>query len=72
VQHNRTDRDHVIKTVQTIGAVNRNFAGVVLNNVDMDRTYHKDYYYAGYYYEEDGAKQKRSRRKGVEHEAKAG
>jgi len=72
VQHNRTDRDHVIKTVQTIGAVNRNFAGVVLNNVDMDRTYHKDYYYAGYYYEEDGAKEKRSRRKGVEHKAKAG
>jgi capsular exopolysaccharide synthesis family protein len=72
VQHNQTDRDHVIKTVQTLGAVNENFAGVVLNNVDMDRTYHKDYYYAGYYYEEDGSKEKRFRRKGVEHKAQVG
>jgi capsular exopolysaccharide synthesis family protein len=72
VQHNQTDRDHVIKTVQTLGAVNENFAGVVLNNVDMDRTYHKDYYYAGYYYEEEGSKGKRFRRKGVEHKAQVG
>ncbi len=70
VQHNATDRDHVVKTVQAIGAVNPNFAGVVLNNVDLDRAYHKDYYYAGYYYEEDGTRERRFRRK-AEEEPKA-
>lgn len=72
VQHNTTDRDHIVKTVQQIGSVNPSFAGVVLNNVDMDRTYHKDYYYAGYYYEEHGTKEKRFRRKSVEHKAQVG
>jgi capsular exopolysaccharide synthesis family protein len=72
VQHNSTDRDHILKTVHQIAGVNPNFAGVVLNNVDMDRTYHKDYYYAGYYYEEDGTKAKRFRRKSVERKAQVG
>jgi capsular exopolysaccharide synthesis family protein len=72
VQHNTTDRDHIVKTVQQISTVNPSFAGVVLNNVDMDRTYHKDYYYAGYYYEEAGTKEKRFRRKNVEHKAQVG
>jgi capsular exopolysaccharide synthesis family protein len=73
VQHNSTDRDHIMKTVQQLGGVNPNFAGVVLNNVDMDRTYHKDYYYASYYYEdEEGRKEKRSRRKSVERKAQVG
>jgi capsular exopolysaccharide synthesis family protein len=72
VQHNSTDRDHVIKTVQGLSSVNRSFAGVVLNNVDLDRAYHKDYYYAGYYYEEHQGKTKRSRRKGVERKAQVG
>jgi capsular exopolysaccharide synthesis family protein len=71
VKHNSTDRDHVIKTVQTISSVNGSFAGVVLNNVNFDRTYHKDYYYAGYYYEESEGKTKRTRRK-VEPKAQAG
>ncbi len=38
----------------------------VLNNVDFDRAYHKDYYYAGYYYaDETRAGRKKSAKKGV-------
>jgi capsular exopolysaccharide synthesis family protein len=72
VRHNSTDRDHIVKTVQQIGSVNANFAGVVLNNVDLDRTYHKDYYYAGYYYEDQDTKEKRFRRKNVQRKVQAG
>ena len=73
VQHNSTDRDHVVKTVQHLRAVNSNFAGVVLNNVDIDRAYPKDYYYAGYYYESgDERKGRRFKKKSVEPEAQVG
>lgn len=72
VSHNSTDRDHVVKTVQQLRAVDANLAGVVLNKVDMDRSHNKDYYYAGYYYEEDGEKEKRFRRKSVEKKAQVG
>lgn len=70
VQHNRTDRDLVVKTVQQLRGVNPSVAGVVLNNVNLDRAYGKDYYYAGYYYQsadESAAGKKRAERK-----AKAG
>jgi capsular exopolysaccharide synthesis family protein len=72
VQHNQTDRDLVAKTMQRLRAVNAVVAGAVLNNVDMDRTYHKDYYYAGYYYtDEDGDKRTKKRGR-VEAKAKVG
>jgi len=73
VQHNATDRDHVVKTVHQMRSVNPNFAGVVLNNVDIDRAYSKDYYYAGYYYEsgEEG-KGRRFKKKNVERKAQVG
>ena len=70
VQHNATDRDHVVKTLQQLRSVNAELAGVVLNNVDLDRAYHKDYYYAGYYYEEEG--EKKPRKRGLERKAKVG
>ncbi len=63
IQHNATDRDHVIKTVQQLRAVNSEIPGIVLNNVDLERAYRKDYYYAGYYYsEEDTRRRPRKRR----------
>jgi capsular exopolysaccharide synthesis family protein len=65
VKHNATDRDHVIKTVNGLRAVNPDLPGIVLNHVDLDRAYHKDYYYAGYYYSEED-KPARTRRRGVE------
>ena len=67
VQHYRTDRDMVRKTLQRLQAIQTPIVGAVLNNVDFDRAYHKDYYYAGYYYaQEDGAaKRKKSAKKGL-------
>jgi capsular exopolysaccharide synthesis family protein len=61
VQHYRTDRDIVRKTVQRLQTVQTPIVGAVLNNVDFDRAYHKDYYYAGYYYSEDDDTTKRRR-----------
>ena len=63
VQHNKTDRDMVSKAVQRLRAVNPVIAGAVLNNVDIERAYHKDYYYAGYYYSEDESTESRKRKK---------
>jgi len=38
-------------------------AGAVLNNVDLERTYNKDYFHAGaYYYVEDDERKTRKRR----------
>ena len=71
VRHNSTDRDHVVKTFRQLRAIEGKVAGVVLNHVDMDRTYSKDYYYAGYYYEDEDGK-KRSRKRGVERKAQVG
>jgi len=54
VRHNHTDRDIVARAVEQLRRVGANLAGVVLNNVDLDRAYGKDYYYAGYYYADGG------------------
>jgi capsular exopolysaccharide synthesis family protein len=66
VRHNATDRDLVIKTFQQLRAFNGNVVGVVLNNVDLGRAYHKDYYYAGYYYEDDAEQPSSKRREARE------
>lgn len=72
VQHNRTDRDLVVKTLRRLHGVNPAVAGAVLNNVDIDRTYHKDYYYAGYYYYGEDEEGKKSRRRSGKSEPTAG
>jgi len=54
VRHNQTDRDMVARTLQALRRVGANVVGVVLNNVDLDRAYGKEYAYAGYYYAEGG------------------
>jgi capsular exopolysaccharide synthesis family protein len=72
VQHNKTDRDIVAKTVQKLHAVNPIIAGSVLNNVDLDRAYGRDYYYAGYYYDDGTRRSKKKKKRKVEPEAKAG
>jgi capsular exopolysaccharide synthesis family protein len=72
VRHARTDRDLVVKTAQRLQAVNPVIAGVVLNGVDLQRAYHKDYYYAGaYYYSEEGDR-KSVRKRRVESKANVG
>ncbi len=67
VQHYRTDRDMVRKTLQRLQAIQTPIVGAVLNNVDLDRAYHKDYYYAGYYYADDTrtSGRKKGAKKGV-------
>lgn len=69
VKHNSTDRDLVYKSLQRLKSFNEHVVGAVLNNVDLDRTYNRDYYYAGYYYEEraqeDEKKKSRSRKSRV-------
>ena len=72
VQHNRTDRDLVGKSVERIRAVQPAIAGAVLNNVDIDRAYNKDYYYAGYYYLSDEEKKSTRKKRRVENEANVG
>jgi succinoglycan biosynthesis transport protein ExoP len=52
IRHNHTDRDVVARTLQQLRRVGANVAGVILNNVDLDRAYGKEYAYAGYYYAE--------------------
>lgn len=52
IRHNHTDRDLVSRTLQQLRRVGANVAGVILNNVDLDRAYGKEYAYAGYYYAE--------------------
>ena len=69
VRHNHTDRDIVARTVQQLQRVGANLAGVVLNNVSVDRAFAKDYYY----YSADGASEGRaSKRKATSGEAGAG
>ena len=56
--------------VSQIVTVNPAVVGAVLNNVDLERAYDKDYYYAGYYFE-DGEKRPRKKAR-VEREAQVG
>ena len=63
IRHNHTDRDLVTRTVQQLRRVGANIAGVVLNNVDLDRAYGKEYAYAGYYYAEGAKVTKRGKSK---------
>jgi Mrp family chromosome partitioning ATPase len=53
VRYNHADRDLTARVAQQLRNVNATIAGVVLNDVDVDRASHKDYYYAGYYYSSD-------------------
>jgi len=71
VRHARTDRDLVIKTLHRLRAVNPVVVGAVLNAVDLERAYHKDYYYAGAYYYEEGDK-KSARKRRLESKANVG
>jgi capsular exopolysaccharide synthesis family protein len=72
VRHARTDRDVVSKTLSRLRAVNPTVVGAVLNAVDLERAYHKDYYYAGaYYYSEDGERRS-ARKRRVESKANVG
>lgn len=50
VKHNENDKDLIRRCVADLRKINANVIGAVLNNIDMDRSDFKDYYYVGYYY----------------------
>jgi capsular exopolysaccharide synthesis family protein len=62
IQHNQADRDMVGRSIGQFRKVGANLAGVILNNVDIERAYKKDYYYAGYYYYGADGRKKRGKR----------
>ena len=63
IRHNHTDRDLVRRTLQQLRRVGANVAGVILNNVDFDRAYGKEYAYAGYHYADGGNDTRRRKSK---------
>ena len=63
VRHNHTDKDLVARTVEQLRRVGANLAGVVLNNVSLDGRFSRDYYYAGYYLQTEGAGERKRRKK---------
>jgi len=68
VKHNESDRDMIRRCIQSIRNVNPHVIGAVLNNIDIEKSYSKDYYYQGYYYYsgEDASKKKKKRSRSSE------
>ncbi len=70
IRHNENDKELIKRSIYQIKQVKGNVIGAVLNSVDIERAYYKDYYYAGYYYyTEDKDKKKRRVRKTKENES---
>jgi len=63
IKHNENDKDLIKRCVASLRKVNGNVIGAVLNNVDLERSHYKDYYYVGYYYYGDSSSGKGKRRK---------
>ncbi len=53
VKQNQNDRSLVRRSLKRLHDVNAHVIGAILNNVDLAKSSHRDYYYAGYYYESD-------------------
>jgi capsular exopolysaccharide synthesis family protein len=64
VRHNVNDKEMIRRCVSSVRKINPNVIGAVLNNVDLDRSHYKDYYYVGYYYYGDSASRKGRKRRG--------
>ncbi|HKQ97353.1 MAG TPA: polysaccharide biosynthesis tyrosine autokinase [Candidatus Polarisedimenticolia bacterium] len=62
IKHNETDKDLIRRCLLNLRRVNPNIIGAVLNNIDLDRSHYKDYYYVGYYYYGEGTGKKGGRR----------
>jgi polysaccharide biosynthesis transport protein len=50
IKHNENDKELIRRCIANVRKVNPNVIGAVLNNVDLERSHYKDYYYVGYYY----------------------
>ncbi len=63
IKHNENDKDLIKRCVTNVKKVNGNVIGAVLNNVDLERSHYKDYYYVGYYYYGETGSRKGRKRK---------
>ncbi len=69
IRHNENDKELIKRSIYQIKQVNGNIVGAILNSVDIEKAYYKDYYYAGYYYyQEDGGKKRRKEKEKAEKE----
>ena len=59
MRHDQTDKEVIRRALQRLRNVGSNIVGAVLNDVDMSKSYNRDYYYGrfyyGSYYGEEGA-----------------
>lgn len=62
VKHNESEREMIRRCLQNIRNVNPHVIGAILNDVDIEKSYSKDYYYTGYYYY-SGESDKKGKRK---------
>jgi Mrp family chromosome partitioning ATPase len=53
VKQNQHDRELVRRTLKRLRDINANIIGAILNNVDVAKSSHRDYYYSGYYNSDD-------------------
>jgi capsular exopolysaccharide synthesis family protein len=65
IRHRQTDRELIRRAVEAIRAVNPHVIGAVMNDVDLDRTHYRDYYYAGHYYYGTGESGEKEPRKSL-------
>ncbi len=65
VRHNENDKDLIRRCVMNVRKINPNVIGAILNNVDLDRSHYKDYYYVGYYYYGESSSKKTRRSRGT-------
>ncbi len=63
VQHNENDKELIRRCVADLRKVDANVIGAVLNNIDLDRSDFKDYYYVGYYYYGESSSSKKGRKR---------
>lgn len=54
IRHNEADKEMVRRAIANVRNVNPNIIGAILNNVDLERSSYRDYYYVGYYYYGEG------------------
>jgi len=63
IRHNENDKELIRRCVMNVRKINSNVIGAVLNNVDLDRSHYKDYYYVGYYYYGESASSRKGKRR---------
>ncbi|HET8948031.1 MAG TPA: polysaccharide biosynthesis tyrosine autokinase [Candidatus Polarisedimenticolia bacterium] len=72
IKHNGNDKELIRRSIVTLRKVSPHVVGAVLNNVDLDRSHYRDYYYLGYYYYGEAGSRTGRRRKAAQAKAAAG